>query len=499
MRPLLMHPDRDFDPRVELPPEAADLIQDLGLGLLFDAMAAGDAFLRGIAEQAVLRSLQDPREIAYRQEVLQDCLEHRETVLALYGVATEALEQQRKIHGLYFFARSPELILARSVELLTMLVGMLRRLRTVAEEGGGGCRSRGFTRFLASLASELDEDYIRSVEGRLQELRLDRGVVMSAHLGDGGKGQDYILHRPQNVATPRLARLLGRGPKTYSFEIADRDEAGHQALQELRGRGINLVANAVAQSAEHVLGFFTLLRAELGFYLGALNLQTTLDAKGEPTCIPSVLPAGDLHLSAQGLYDVCLSLTLDGRAVGNDLHADGKELVLVTGANQGGKSTFLRSVGVAQLMMQCGMFVGAQTFSAGVATLVLTHFQRPEDAAMHSGRLDEELRRMSRVTDLARPGGLLLCNESFSSTNEREGSEIGRQVIQAFTEAGVRVFFVTHFYDLAAGLFQEGSDRMLFLRAARDPDGRRSFRLAVAGPLPTSYGADLYREVFNDS
>jgi hypothetical protein len=493
-----MHPDRDFDPRVELPPEAADLIQDLGLGLLFDAMAAGDAFLRGIAEQAVLRSLQDPREIAYRQEVLQDCLEHRETVLALYGVATEAIEQQRKIHGLYFFARSPELILARSVELLSMLVGMLRRLRSLAEASGGGFRSKGFSAFRASVAAELDEDYIRSVEGRLQELRLDRGVVLSARLGLGGKGRDYVLHEPRRAAAPRLARLLGRGPRMYSFEIADRDEAGHQALQELRGRGLNLVANAVAQSAEHVLSFFTLLRAELGFYVGALNLRAELDAKDEPTAFPVALPAGDLRLSAEGLYDVCLSLVLDGRAVGNDLQADGKELVLVTGANQGGKSTFLRSVGVAQLMMQCGLFVGAQAFSAGVAMLVLTHFPRPEDAAMESGRLDEELRRMSRVTDLARPGAMLLCNESFSSTNEREGSEIGRQVIRAFTEAGVRVLFVTHFYDLAEGLFREGSGRTLFMRAGREPDGRRSFRLAVAGPLPTSYGLDLYREVFGD-
>ncbi len=494
-----MYPDRDFNPQADLPPQAADLTLDIGLGLLLDVMAAGDTFLRGIAERALFSSLQDPGEIAYRQEILQDCLAHRETILAFYRVAVEALEQQRKIHGMYFFARSPELILARSVELLTMLVGMLRRLRTVAEEGGAEFRSRGFTRFLATVAAELDEDYIRSVEGSLQELRLDRGVVMSAHLGDGGKGKGYVLHRPQNVAIPRLARLLGRGPKTYSFEIADRDEAGHQALQELRGRGINLVANAVAQSAEHVLGFFTLLRAELGFYVGALNLQATLDAKGEPTCFPSARAIGSGCMSAQGLYDVCLSLTLDSRVVGNDLHADGKSLVVVTGANQGGKSTFLRSVAVAQLMMQCGMFVGAQAFSADVATLVLTHFQRPEDAAMQSGRLDEELRRMSRVTDLARAGGLLLCNESFSSTNEREGSEISRQVIRAFTEASVRVFFVTHFYDLADGLFREDSDRMLFLRAERDPDGRRSFRLAVASPLPTSYGADLYREVFNDS
>ncbi len=498
MKPLLMHPDRDLDPQAALPPQAEDLALDLGLGLLFDAMAAGDAFLRKIAERAVLTSLQDPAEIVYRQEILQDCLRHREAALALYRVAVDALEQQRKIHGMYFFARSPELILHSSVELMEMLLGMLRRLRKIAEENRGAFRSRGFTRFLAMVVAELDEEYLRSVRGRLDELRHERGVVLSAHLGQGGKGKDYVLHRSQSTTAPLLERLLGRGPKTYSFEIADRDEAGHQALAELRGRGINLVANALAQSAEHVLGFFTLLRAELGFYVAALNLEAALDAKGGPTCVPTPLPAGSGRMSLRGLYDVCLALTLDTPAVGNDLDVGGKALVVVTGANQGGKSTFLRSVGTAHLMMQCGMFVGAESFSADIAKVVLTHFPRPEDAELRSGRLDEELRRMSRLADLARPGGLLLCNESFSSTNEREGSEIGRQVVRAFTEAEVRLFFVTHFYDLADGFFREGSDRVLFLRAGREEGGRRSFRLAVEGPSPTSYGTDLYRKVFGD-
>jgi DNA mismatch repair ATPase MutS len=87
-----------------------------------------------------------------------------------------------------------------------------------------------------------------------------------------------------------------------------------------------------------------MLRAELAFYLGCLNLHERLAAKGEPVCLPEPLPAWRPVLSAQGLYDVCLTLNLDARVVGNDVDADGKTLVIITGANQGGKSTFLRSV-----------------------------------------------------------------------------------------------------------------------------------------------------------
>jgi len=110
---------------------------------------------------------------------------------------------------------------------------------------------------------------------------------------------------------------------------------------------------------------------------------------------------------------VSLALTLEGRAVDNDVDADGNRLVVVTGANQGGKSTFLRSTGLAQLMMQAGMFVAARAFRANVATGVFTHFKREEDATMISGKLDVEPRRMSGIVDHIQLGGILIGQRVF--------------------------------------------------------------------------------------
>ncbi len=134
-----------------------------------------------------------------------------------------------------------------------------------------------------------------------------------------------------------------------------------------------------------------MLRIELAFYLGCLNLREQLDAKGEPACFPTPLAAGQLTLAAEGIYDVCLTLHLPDRVVGNDVNADGKSLVMITGANQGGKSTLLRSLGLAHLMMQSGMFLGAQSFRASVCVGVFTHYKREKDVTMQSGKLDEEL------------------------------------------------------------------------------------------------------------
>ena len=95
---------------------------------------------------------------------------------------------------------------------------------------------------------------------------------------------------------------------------------------------------------------------------------------------------------------------------------------------------------------------------------------------MESGKLDEELRRLSRIADRIGPRSVLLCNESFASTNEWEGSEIGREVIGALLQADVRVFLVTHLFELARGYHRQPSEDVLFLRAERRADGSRTFR-----------------------
>jgi hypothetical protein len=495
MKAYLMHPARDFDAEQVFPPGAPALIQDLELATLLDAMAAGDVFLRDIAISALLHGPAEPETITYRQRVLRDCLAQPAVVRDIYDVAVAAILAEKRIWwGL--MSKHPEPILHRSVQVMQLFLAALRQLRAIADDHAGEFRSDGFTRFFAMITKDLGDDYFALVTDHLKQLKFSGGVLVSARLGDGNAGAGYVLRKPR-PARRGLADLIGVGNRSaYTITISDRDEAGATALAELSGRGINLVANAMAQSVDHILSFFRLLRTELAFYIGALNAHDRLAALGGPACFPVPAPQSEAALQAAGLYDPCLALTIGAAVAGNDVNADGRPLVMITGANQGGKSTFLRSVGLAQLMMQSGMFVAATELRASVCQGVFTHYKREEDATMTSGKLDEELARMSDITGQIRSGSLLLCNESFASTNEREGSQIAREIVRALLGARIRVFFVTHLYDLARGFYTEPGRRALFLRAQRAPDGRRTFRLAVGEPLPTSHGQDVYREVF---
>jgi DNA mismatch repair ATPase MutS len=476
-------------------PKSDDVLtQDLELETLWSAMAGGDPYLYETAKRATLSSLRDPEAIVYRQQVLADCLEHPEIVKQLYALALEALDADRKA-GSRWSGDRPDRILSRSVSVLKLHVDVLKRLRQIAEEQAEHFRSEGFRRFFAMLQEELADEYLREVEQHLRRLEFRRGVLESAELGKGFKGRGYTV-RSARQQSWRERYLPGKRPPAYSFTLPPRDESGFRALEEIRGRGLNQVANAVAQSADHVKSFFSMLRLELAFYLGCLNLRERLDAKGEPSCFPVPVPADEEAFGCRGLYDVCLSFHLEGRVVGNDVDADGKSLVLISGANQGGKSTFLRSVGLAQLMMQAGMFVAAESFRASVCAGIFTHYKREEDESMEGGKLDEELARMSVIADQITSRSLLLCNESFASTNEREGSEIARQVVRALLDKRIKVFFVTHMYDLAHGFHVQQLPYALFLRPERRSDGSRSFKLLEGEPLPTSYGEDSYRRIF---
>jgi DNA mismatch repair ATPase MutS len=186
------------------------------------------------------------------------------------------------------------------------------------------------------------------------------------------------------------------------------------------------------------------------------------------------------------------------QVVANDINADNRSLIIVTGANKGGKTTFLRSVGLSQMMMHCGMFVPARSFSANLCSGLFTHFKRKEDVSMESGKLDDELNRMSQIADHLSANSLVLLNEAFAATNEREGSEIARQIVSALSERQVKLIFVSHLYQFAHGLYQERTNGTLFLCAERKTDGTRTYRLIEGEPLDTSYGVDLYNRIFVD-
>ena len=497
MKALLMYPDRDFDLQVALPGHEQTLSEDLELTAIQHAMAGEDAFLAEVAHKVLLSSLKNDSEtILHRQAIMKDCLKNPNVARALYGLANEGREGKRRF-SLTISSWYPAGVLHDARDLMQVFITVLKKLKKLADAHAGKFESRGFTLLFEMVQREFSDEYFASIQKHLKELEFRDGLLLSAELGAGNTSKNFVLRRLREKRPNWFQRrILGQGKSEYSFEIGERDESGAKILSELRDRGINQVANALAQSTDHILSFFEMLRTELAFYVGCLNLHDTLAANGTPTSFPRPEAISTRRLHFDGLQDASLSLTMGRKVVGNTVDADGMNMIIITGANQGGKSSFLRSLGLAQVMMHSGMFVAADDYRAELCAGLFTHYKREEDETMAGGKLDEELARLSGIADAITPDSMLLFNESFSSTNEREGSEIARQVVSALREKRIKVIFVTHTYDFSHGLFERNPGDVLFLLAERREDGTRSFKLVPGEPLETSYGEDLYEKIF---
>ena len=487
MRPLLLLPERDLDlDALPVPDEA--LVADLGLERLYATMTAGDWFLDSVVRRVVPSPLGSVEEIRYRQASVADAIANPDVVRELYAVAVGAIDAERQVWG--GTMRNPELVLDRSAEVIGLFLDAFRSLRRIQAEHADRFTSPGFLGFFERIASQLDDAWLAEADDHVRRLRV-RTLHVSARLGTGNRGTGYVLHRRPNPIRGWRGRL-GLEDRRSTVEVLLSDVNGMAMIAEIRAQAIASTAGAVHETDRSLLAFFVALRTELGFLVACVNLHEALLAAGSPTCMPDPAGADEFVFAATGLYEPGLRLAITDPVVGSDVAVDGARLVVITGANGGGKSTFLRSVGLAHVMLDAGMFVAAERLTAGVRPSIRTHFTREEDAAMEGGKLNEELRRVREVVDASFPGSLVLLNETLSSTNEREGAEIARQVVAALADGGVSVWFVTHNHRFAADLLRDGRNDVAFLRAGLRDGIERSFRIEAGPPEATSHAMDLF-------
>ena len=501
MKGFLLYADHGVDWEEKIAPESVQTVHDLNLDVLCEAMAQGDNLLYLAAERMLLHAELTVSEVQFRQAVLQDCLNHAPFVAELYVLVKKAIEDREAAH-VGMFARHRESMLHEYVPVLEILFDHLQHLRDFVLQPSHQFQSEGFRGLVQTLKHELDDPYLTKVRQHLVALRFKRGMVFSATLGRGHQGQHYrahpvsaeVIHKPRWRLEWFQKRPIS-GDTTLSVVISELDENGQAALVELKDRGLSALTKVVIRALDQVVAFLKRLQMELAFYLACIHLSERLHQIGGAWVFPAVASTEEGVRQFLGAYDLCLALQTQAPVVASDLDANGKNLIIITGANQGGKSTFLRSLGLCQLMLNAGMFVPASNARASLTSGVYTHFGRPEDRTMERGKLDEELKRCRDLVQRLKPYGLVLFNEAFSSTNEREGAEIARQVTQALIESHIQVAMVTHLYAFARPWCEQNDPRVLCLRAGRLDDGTRTFEMTVGPPAVTSFGGDLLQKM----
>ena len=186
---------------------------------------------------------------------------------------------------------------------------------------------------------------------------------------------------------------------------------------------------------------------ELMFYSVALDIEHRLKKNGMDYCFPEVLDAESDTLEAEGIYDMLLlSEGKDRKSiVTNSVSLE--RSILARGDNNCGKTSFLRSVGLAVLFAQNGLFVCADKMKVSVRNAVFTHFSSAEkdfDGSDAAGRFEGEVKEIAEIMDSIKPYSLVLLNETFQTTAYREGAQGMKEILDVLTEIKCRYIFVTH-------------------------------------------------------
>lgn len=487
--------------------------------------AAGDLGLQALRARFELPAeflfelCTDPATIRYRQEVLADAVASSE-LRKLFA------QLQPMLHELAYFTKtrteqsSP---LQQAVWRLGELETYAACLTALAEAAAlPGVRSAGLRALGDHVRERRQDEVYRRLEAELPALRggLKRraSVTVGINLDSQLRPAEAALlrvHDRKFEDTPLLTRLFGVSNPFRPLTRVHRTSAMTPLLGEL-----DRVLGAVARPLAKALGQFVQLQVrdvlpleqEIRFYLGGARLALALRERGLPTCVPALAPADERRSQASELYDV--SLALSGAAeepartvVRNDLDAgDDGRIAILTGPNQGGKTTFVRAVGVMHVLAQAGLPVAARTAAISPADRVITHFPSEEGGAVEGGRLAEEARRLGAVFGDASERSLVLLNESLSSTSPSESLYLAEDVVRALRLLGARAIFATHLHELGERLERinaevDGGSLVTSLVAGIAPDGagadgsparmRRTYRIAPGPPVGSSYARDI--------
>jgi hypothetical protein len=204
-------------------------------------------------------------------------------VRKLYNITVETFKRKRSTWHWLSTSQYLSSTFSGAVGLLQIYTEMLMELRAVADKSLNGFKSEGFINLLTMLQHELDNNYFEEGQDHLNELKDNDGMLVSTTLGRWNQGVGYVLRRKNRKGFWRRWRFARPLPWP-------RDDAGATDLGKRRDRAINEATNALAQAAEHIESFFTMLHERARFYVGCLNLGDALRALGMPICIPSLLP-----------------------------------------------------------------------------------------------------------------------------------------------------------------------------------------------------------------
>lgn len=464
-----------------------NIIADLELEPIIQAASNDDQLIATVFLQSLFDPIMVKADLADRQATAAFFLEHPQIVQKIYRIVQAAIAN---VKTSWWFMGKESAIAAFSSCISACQLYLSAIEQIMALELDQFQLPAGVLKLNHQLKQAFDQGKLAKMQKLLRDLKKSRAYAVNSQLTaqlDSQITQRRFIHWHKWLAPLALSQ------RKVAFEIPIRDDNALNALGRLENRATWGSATTLLTVYSNLKKFFAELELQTAWLVGVTNLAQRLPGE---FCWPVYQSA----LKTENLKNLVLLLKLNGKEIiGNCIEQKNSNVVLISGANQGGKTTFLRALGQAALLAEAGSFVCAQNFCLKPVKQVLTHFKREEDQTIQNGKLAAELQRMADLVNCLASSALVLLNESFTSTNEHEGSIINYQITKGLVERQVLVVSVSFQYEYWQLLDQDPEIRLLCLRAQRRANGQRTFKLTGKAPLKTSFGLDLFWQKFKTS
>jgi DNA mismatch repair ATPase MutS len=475
--------------------KAPDFFRDLNLDQIVQTITTGrEEYDLKPYFHVPLRQVED---VHYRQDVFRDLFENLR-LLQLVRSFAESMRSMRTRLALSdkrYYKRQKQAAFLDAVETYCSATSKLTEGLLCV-----GPASQGFQALRDFLVRYTGTEEFTHLGRETEQVRADlAGIRYSLHIHQGRVTVDrYDTDGDYSEEVLRtFAKFRQADPRSHNLKVRLSMEMNH-----IEARILDLVAAlhseifaCLDEYCDRHRNFCHDLIArfdrEVQFYLAYLEQLEQLKKAGLPFCFPHV-SSQSKEVQALDTYDLALANQLNHArkdVVKNSFYLCGPERIfVVSGPNQGGKTTFARTLGQLHYLAALGCPVAGVSAKMFLFDKLFTHFEKEEDLQNLRGKLEDELIRINEIFDQATENSILIMNESFLSTTVNDALFLSREVMKRIAALNMLCVTVTFLDELAN--FNEATVSMVSTVNPKDPQ-QRTFKVVRKPADGLAYAAAI--------